>query len=155
MMYVAGHADYPQISNMVVANNFLYKFLGHEFDPPVPTDGWLNEGITFFDFYTTRQNNTVKPPIDWNATIPISSLGWDIIISENKFGATTDLDPNVISLGNLDLSEAYVDQKNCYVTEPLIPGADSAEVIPVLSQRQYEEGVFSRNGGRIPEVKFE
>jgi hypothetical protein len=61
----------------------------------------------------------------------------------------------VISLGNLDLSEAYVDQKNCYVTEPLIPGADSAEVIPVLSQRQYEEGVFSRNGGRIPEVKFE
>ncbi|KAG0169402.1 hypothetical protein DFQ30_003675 [Apophysomyces sp. BC1015] len=149
MMYAAVHADFMQVSNMVVSNNFLYRFLGHEVDPPAPLDGWLYEGITFFDFYTARRNYTIRPPI-WNSSVPISPWGWHIVVADNKFGASEGIDPNVISLGNLDPNEALVDKKNCYVTSPVIPGANHYGVVPLLWRQQYEADVYTRNGGKIP-----
>lgn len=149
-MYAAVHADYKQVSNMVVYNNFLYRFLGHQ-EAPVPEelDGWLYEGVTFFDFYTARYNYTIRPPI-WNSSVPISPWGWHIVVSENKFGAIPGLDPNVISLGNIDLDEAWVDRKNCYVTEPLLAGTRDEHVVPLVWRQNFEEGVYSKNGGKVP-----
>ncbi|GAA5815699.1 hypothetical protein MFLAVUS_009213 [Mucor flavus] len=149
MMYAAVHADYKQVSNMIVHNNFLYRFLGQDFAAPEELDGWLYEGVTFFDFYTARLNYTIRPPI-WNSSVPISPWGWNIVVSENKFGASKGVDPNVISLGNLDPKEGRFDRKNCYVTEPLVTGSKNAQVVPLLWRQSYEEGLFSKNGGKIP-----
>jgi hypothetical protein len=151
MMYAAVHADFLQVSNMIVHKNFLYRFLGQEFAPPAELDGWLYEGVTFFDFYTARLNYTIRPPI-WNSSVPISPLGWHIVVSDNKFGSSTGIDPNVISLGNLDPKEYFVDTTNCYVTEPLVPGSAKAEVVPILWRQDYEKGLFTKNGGKIPKV---
>lgn len=151
MMYAAVHADYKQVSNMIVHNNFLYRFLGNDFAAPEELDGWLYEGVTFFDFYTARLNYTIRPPI-WNSSVPISPWGWNIVVSENKFGASKGVDPNVISLGNLDPKEGRFDRKNCYVTEPLVSGSKNAEVVPLLWRQSYEDGLFSKNGGKIPKV---
>lgn len=152
-MYAAVHADFLQVSNTIVHKNFLYRFLGDAFNPPAELNGWLYEGITYFDFYTARYNYTIRPPI-WNSSVPISPLGWHIVISDNKFGSSSDLDPNVISLGNLDPNEYSVDKKNCYVTEPLIAGSDDSHVVPILWRQDYEEGVFTKHGGKIPKVKL-
>ncbi|KAF7728998.1 hypothetical protein EC973_005029 [Apophysomyces ossiformis] len=149
MMYAATHADFMQVSNMVVADNFLYRFLDHNVDPPAPLDGWLYEGITFFDFYTARLNYTIRPPI-WNSSVPISPWGWHIVVTDNKFGAAEGIDPNVISLGNLDPKEALVDKSNCYVTEPIIPGSPKHGVVPLLWRQMYEPNVYTKNGGKIP-----
>lgn len=150
MMYAATHADFMQVSNMVVYNNFFYRFLGPNVAPPEKDlDGWLYEGVTFFDFYTARLNYTIMPPI-WNSSVPISPWGWHIVISSNKFAAHEDTDPNVISLGNLDPNEAYIDKRNCYVTDPLIDGVDEDHVVPLLWRQSYEPGVYTRHGGRIP-----
>lgn len=154
MMYAAVHADFMQVSNMVVHNNFLYRFLNPEIAPvQEELSGWLYEGITFFDFYTARLNYTIRPPI-WNASVPISPWGWHIVLSENKFGASEGLDPNIISLGNLDPNEALVDRKNCYVTEPLIPGSEHEQRIPLLWRQNYEKGVYSKHGSKIPQVRW-
>ncbi|KAL7313445.1 hypothetical protein PS15m_007194 [Mucor circinelloides] len=155
MMYAAVHADFMQVSNMVVHNNFLYRFLNPEIVPvQEELSGWLYEGITFFDFYTARLNYTIRPPI-WNASVPISPWGWHIVLSENKFGASEGLDPNIISLGNLDPNEAFVDRKNCYVTEPLIPGSEHEQRIPLLWRQNYEKGVYSKHGSKIPQKIME
>ncbi|CDS09528.1 hypothetical protein LRAMOSA10888 [Lichtheimia ramosa] len=153
MMYAATHADFMQVSNMVVYNNFFYKFIGNELAPPEPLNGWLYEGITFFDFYTARLNYTIMPPI-WNSTVPISPWGWHIVLSENKFGAAEGLDPNVISLGNLDPSEAFIDHSNCYVTPPLLPGSEHGSTIPLLWRQTFEPGVYTQHGGKVPK-KFD
>lgn len=151
MMYAAAHADYKQISNIVVHKNFLYRFLGKEITIPEELDGWLYEGVTFFDFYTARLNYTIRPPI-WNSSVPISPWGRHIVVSDNKFGASKGVDPNVISLGNLNPGQGYFDRKNCYVTEPLVAGPKNAEVVPLLWRQSYEKGKFSKNGGKIPMV---
>jgi hypothetical protein len=153
MMYAAVHADFMQVSNMVVYKNFLYRFLGKEVAPPAEQDGWLYEGVTYFDFYTARLNYTIRPPI-WNSSVPISPWGWHIVVSDNKFGASEGVDPNVISLGNLDPNESFVDTKNCYVTEPLVAGSEKAEVVPLLWRQSYEQGKYSKNGGKIPKVSI-
>ncbi|KAI7901062.1 uncharacterized protein BX663DRAFT_476136 [Cokeromyces recurvatus] len=150
MMYVATHADFEQVSNIVVHKNMLYKFFGHDVAPvSEELNGWLYEGITFFDFYTARVNNTILPPI-WNSSVPISPWGWHIVISDNRFGASEGLDPNIISLGNLDLAEAYVDRKNCYVTEPF-NGNTSSAVVPLLWRQSFQQDQYTRYGARIPQ----
>ncbi|KAI9270771.1 hypothetical protein BDA99DRAFT_534876 [Phascolomyces articulosus] len=149
MIYAAVHADFMQISNMVVANNFFYKFLDDSFRAEEQLNGWLYEGVTFFDFYTARLNYTIRPPI-WNSSVPISPWGWHIIVSNNKFGAVDGMDPNVISLGNLALEDALVDKSNCYVTDPLLPGSSKGGLVPVLWRQTYEPGVFTRYGGKVP-----
>ncbi|KAK4518755.1 phosphatidate cytidylyltransferase [Mucor velutinosus] len=155
MMYAAVHADFLQVSNMVVHNNFLYRFLNPEVAPDEKeVAAWLYEGITFFDFYTARLNYTIRPPI-WNASVPISPWGWHIVLSDNKFGASEGLDPNIISLGNLDPKEALVDSKNCYVTEPLIPGSEHEQRVPLLWRQNYEKGVYTKHGGKIPQKIME
>ncbi|KAI8148370.1 hypothetical protein BJV82DRAFT_653504 [Fennellomyces sp. T-0311] len=151
MMYAAVHADFMQVSNMVVANNFFYKFLGKNMAPEEELDGWLYEGVTFFDFYTARLNYTIRPPI-WNSSVPVSPWGWHIVISNNKFGAIEGEDPNVISLGNLDIQEALVDKKNCYVTNPLVPGSSMGSVVPTVWRQTYEPGIFTRHGGKVPKA---
>ncbi|KAG2199680.1 hypothetical protein INT46_006305 [Mucor plumbeus] len=151
MMYAAVHADFMQVSNMVLHNNFLYRFLDPEVTPDQEqVSGWLYEGFTFFDFYTARLNYTIRPPI-WDSSVPISPWGWNIVLSENKFGASEGLDPNVISLGNLDPNEALVDHKNCYVTEPLVSGLEQDQRIHLLWRQNYEKDVQSKHGGRIPQ----
>ncbi|KAI8638573.1 hypothetical protein BD408DRAFT_446651 [Parasitella parasitica] len=155
MMYAAIHADFMQVSNMVLHNNFLYRFLNPEVAPvQEQLAGWLYEGFTFFDFYTARLNYTIRPPI-WNSSVPISPWGWHIVLSENKFGASEGMDPNVISLGNLDPNEAYIDRKNCYVTEPLMPGSEHDQRIPLLWKQTYEKGVYTKHGGKIPQKIME
>ncbi|KAL0075829.1 secreted cell wall surface anchor family protein [Phycomyces blakesleeanus] len=149
MLYAAVHADFMQVSNMVVADNFLYRFMDPQRDLNSPVYGWLYEGITFFDFYTARNNYTIRPPI-WNSSVPISPWGWNIEITHNKFAATADLDPNVISLGNLDLKEASVDTTNCYVTRPLDPKASVPGQVPVLWRQTYLLDRHGLNGARIP-----
>ncbi|KAG2227142.1 hypothetical protein INT45_003872, partial [Circinella minor] len=149
MMYAAVHADFMQVSNMVVSDNFFYRFLGDSMRPEEEMDGWLYEGVTFFDFYTARLNYTIRPPI-WNSSVPVSPWGWHIVVSNNKFGALEGVDPNVISLGNLDLEEALIDKKNCYVTDPLLPGSSHGAVVPTLWRQTYEPGVFTRYGGKVP-----
>jgi hypothetical protein len=152
MMYAAVHADFMQVSNMVVYNNFLYRFIGSDVAlVPEELNNWLYEGVTFFDFYTARLNYTIRPPI-WNSSVPLSPWGWHIVISDNKFGSSKGLDPNVISLGNLDPTEALVDRKNCYVTEPLLDDADNSEIVPLLWRQLYQKGVFSKHGAKIPQV---
>lgn len=154
MMYAAVHADFMQVSNMVLHNNFLYRFLNPEVTPDQQdVSGWLYEGFTFFDFYTARLNYTIRPPI-WDSSVPISPWGWNIVLSENKFGASEGLDPNVISLGNLNPNEALVDHKNCYVTEPLMSGSEPDQRIHLLWRQTYEEDVHSKHGGRIPQVSL-
>ncbi|ORZ13516.1 hypothetical protein BCR42DRAFT_467162 [Absidia repens] len=148
MMYVANHADFMQVDNLVVYNNFLYRFLDHNVDPPAPLDGWLYEGITFFDFWTARRNNTIRPPI-WNSSVPISPHAHNIVITNNKFGAAQGIDPNVISMGNLDPAQAKVDKKNCYVTRPLIPTATNNRV-PLLWRQNYRSDMSASFGGKIP-----
>ncbi|KAI9471792.1 MAG: hypothetical protein EXX96DRAFT_581624 [Benjaminiella poitrasii] len=151
MMYAATHADYKQVSNIVVYKNLLYRFLGQDVSPvPEELDGWLYEGITFFDFYTARLNNTIRPPI-WNTSVPISPWGRHIVVSNNRFGASEGLDPNVISLGNLNPAEAYVDQKNCYITEPLLADTEHQATVPLLWRQTYRQGVYTRYGSKIPE----
>lgn len=153
MMYAATHADFMQVSNMVVYNNFFYRFLDKDVQPvEEELDGWLYEGVTFFDFYTARLNYTIMPPI-WNSSVPVSPWGWHIVVSSNKFGAKQGLDPNVISLGNLDPREAMVDRSNCYVNDPLLPETDDANVVPLLWRQSYERGVYTRFGGKVPKVK--
>ena len=149
MLYAAVHADFMQVSNMVVSNNFFYRFLGDDLRPEAELDDWLYEGVSFFDFYTARLNYTIRPPI-WNSSVPVSPWGWHIVVSNNKFGALEGVDPNVISLGNLDLEEALVDKKNCYVTDPLLPGSAHGAVVPALWRQTYEPGVFTQNGGKVP-----
>ncbi|KAI9492900.1 hypothetical protein BDB00DRAFT_826081 [Zychaea mexicana] len=150
MMYAAVHADFMQVSNMVVHNNFFYKFLGEQVaTKDKELDGWLYEGVTFFDFYTARLNYTIRPPI-WNSSVPISPWGWHIVVSDNKFGAADGLDPNVISLGNLDLEDALVDRKNCYVTDPLVPGSSEGATVPIVWRQTFEPGIFTRYGGKVP-----
>ncbi|ORE10456.1 hypothetical protein BCV72DRAFT_247524 [Rhizopus microsporus var. microsporus] len=150
MMYAAVHADFLQVSNMVIHNNFLYRFLGSEMSPPAPLSGWLYEGITFYDFYTARANYTSPKPV-WDSSVAISPLGWHIVVSSNKFGAVEDLDPNVISLGNLDPKEGLVDNKNCYVTEPLEYNPFTRDPTVSLLWRQiYEEDRTTKNGGKVP-----
>ncbi|CAO3633367.1 unnamed protein product [Cunninghamella blakesleeana] len=118
MMFVANHADFEQVDNIVVRDNFLYKFLGREYGPPEPLNGWLFEGITFYDFGTAKLKYTIDKPI-WNSSVPISPFAHQISISNNKFAATDNVDPNVISMGNLNPKEALIDTNNCYVTTPL------------------------------------
>ncbi|KAG0940709.1 hypothetical protein G6F57_011348 [Rhizopus arrhizus] len=150
MMYAAVHADYLQVTNMIIHNNFLYRFLGPEMAPPPPLGGWLYEGITFYDFYTARRNYTSKVPI-WDSSVSISPYGWHIVVSGNKFGAIEGLDPNVISLGNLDPKEGLVDSKNCYVTEPLeFDSKTHDHSVPLLWRQMYEEERISKHGSRIP-----
>ncbi|ORY93492.1 hypothetical protein BCR43DRAFT_478609 [Syncephalastrum racemosum] len=154
MMYAATHADFMQVSNMVVYNNFFYRFLDKNVQPvEEELDGWLYEGVTFFDFYTARLNYTIMPPI-WNSSVPVSPWGWHIVVSSNKFGAKKGLDPNVISLGNLDPREAMIDRSNCYVNDPLIPDSDEAHVVPLLWRQSFEPGVYTRFGSKIPK-KFD
>ncbi|ORX54626.1 hypothetical protein DM01DRAFT_1305304, partial [Hesseltinella vesiculosa] len=153
MMYVANHADFQQVENIVVANNFLYRLLDHNVDPEPPLDGWLYEAITFFDFWTARLNNTIRPPI-WNSSLPISPWAKDIYISHNKFGAAADVDPNVISMGNIDLDGIHVDRTNCYVTKPLTydNGLQYLEsnVVPLLWRQDYQPNVRALHGGKVP-----
>ncbi|RCH80645.1 hypothetical protein CU098_001456, partial [Rhizopus stolonifer] len=150
MMYAAAHADYLQVSNMIVHKNFFYHFLGEDVAPvPEEQRGWLYDGVTFFDFYTARFNNTIRPPI-WNSSVPISPWGWHIVVSENKFGASEGLDPYLISMGNLDEREAHIDKKNCFVTEPLVPGSRDAYIVPIIWRESFEEGLFTKNQGKIP-----
>lgn len=151
-MYAAVHADFLQVSNMIVHNNFLYRFLGSEMSPPAPLRGWLYEGITFYDFYTARANYTSPKPV-WDSSVAISPLGWHIVVSSNKFGAAEGLDPNVISLGNLDPKEGLVDNKNCYVTEPLEYNPFTRDsTVPLLWRQMYEEDRTTKNGGKVPKV---
>ncbi|KAI9252666.1 hypothetical protein BY458DRAFT_582225 [Sporodiniella umbellata] len=150
MMYAAVHSNFLQVSNMVVANNFLYRFFGPESSPPAPLNGWLYEGISYYDFYTARQNYTSKVPI-WDSSVPISPLGWHIVVSNNKMGAIEGLDPNIISMGNLDPREGFVDKKNCYVTEPLefdITGKD--HTVSLMWRQVYDEERTSKYGGKVP-----
>lgn len=153
MMYVAVHANFMQVSNMVVYNNFLYRFLGDDIvSVPGEVKDWLHEGITFFDFYTARLNYTVRVPI-WNSSVPVSPWGWHIVVSKNKSGSTQGLDPNVISLGNLNPAEALIDQKNCYVTEPLVDDClHNCEVVPLLWRQSYKKSVYTKYGSKIPQV---
>jgi hypothetical protein len=154
MMYAAVHADFMQVSNMVVHNNFLYRFLGPDVAPVQEVlSNWLYEGVTFFDFYTARLNYTIRPPI-WNSSVPLSPWGWHVVVSDNKFGSTKGLDPNVISLGNLNPAETFVDRKNCYVTDPLLAGARNSEVVPLLWRQSYQKGVYSRYGTKLPQVIY-
>ncbi|KAI8983904.1 hypothetical protein BDB01DRAFT_897012 [Pilobolus umbonatus] len=148
MMYAAVHADFMQVSNMVVSDNFLYRFLGKELDAPPPLNGWLYEGITFFDFYTARLNYTIRPPI-WDKSSPLSPWGRQIVGSNNKFGAADGLDPNVISLGNLDPDEALFDSTNCYVTKPLVSGSS---VVPLLWRQIFQTNTRTINDGQIPKA---
>lgn len=152
MMYAATHADFMQVSNMVIYNNLFYKFI--PFPVPEPLKGWLYEGITFYDFWTARLNYTIMPPI-WNSTVPISPWGWHIVISNNRFGAVKGMDPNVISLGNMDPREAFVDHFNCYVTEPLIPQSENGPLVPILWRQTFEPGLYTQHGGKVPKVRFE
>ncbi|KAI8384250.1 uncharacterized protein BYT42DRAFT_254331 [Radiomyces spectabilis] len=149
MMYVANHADFMQVSNIVVHDNFFYRFLDHSFDPPAPLDGWLYEAVTFFDFWTARYNNTIRPPI-WNSSVPISPWASQITVEHNKFGAAPGIDPNVISLGNLNPKEAFISKSNCYVTEPLLPASETPGVVPLLWRQQFVENVVTPYGGKIP-----
>ncbi|KAI9311076.1 hypothetical protein BX666DRAFT_2032345 [Dichotomocladium elegans] len=150
MMYAAVHADFMQVHNMVVYNNMFYKFLGKQWEPKDPAlNGWLYEGITFFDFYTARLNYTIAPPI-WNSSVPLSPWGWHIVISDNKFAAAKGLDPNVISLGNLDPSSAYVDRRNCYTTTPLVSDAESGSTVALLWRQTYDPGLTTQFGGKVP-----
>ncbi|RCI02192.1 hypothetical protein CU098_002105, partial [Rhizopus stolonifer] len=150
MMYAAVHADFLQVTNMVIANNFLYRFLGTEVAPPAPLNGWLYEGITFYDFYTARQNYTSRVPV-WDSSVPISPYGWHIVVTNNRMGASEGLDPNIISLGNLDPREGFVDNKNCYVTEPLeFDVAARDHTISLLWRQMYEEDRTSKYGSKIP-----
>ncbi|KAI8086281.1 uncharacterized protein BX664DRAFT_335414 [Halteromyces radiatus] len=146
MIYVANHADFQQIDNMVVYDNFFFHFLGKEFDPPAPLAGWLYEGITFYDFWTARLNNTIRPPF-WNSSAPLSPFAHNIIISDNHFASAKGIDPNVISLGNLEPTQAHVDKKNCYVTEPLL---NDTNRVPLLWRQQYQKDTFARYGNKIP-----
>ncbi|KAG1436403.1 hypothetical protein G6F56_013571 [Rhizopus delemar] len=98
---------------MVIHKNFLFRFLSEEMSPPDPLGGWLYEGISFYDFYTARQNYTSRIPI-WNSTVPISPLGSQITVTSNKFGAIKGLDPNIISFGNLDYQQGFT-ENNCYL----------------------------------------
>lgn len=151
MMYVANHANFMQVDNLVVYNNFIYRFLDHTFGPAdAQLAGWLYEGITFYDFWTARLNYTVKAPI-WNSSVPISPFAHQIVITNNKFGAADELDPNVISMGNLDPKQSLVDRNNCYVTPPLVPESQSNKV-PLLWRQSYKDGVTARFGSRIPKV---
>ncbi|KAI9306034.1 hypothetical protein BJ944DRAFT_160658 [Cunninghamella echinulata] len=147
MMYAANHADFDQVENIVVSNNFLYKFLGNEYGPPEPLNGWLFEGITYYDFGAAKLNWTIDKPI-WNSSVPISRFAHKIVVTNNKFAATNDLDPNVINLGNIDPTEAFVDPNNCYVTNPLVPGQTT---VPLLWRQQYQENTNTHLGGKIPQ----
>jgi hypothetical protein len=151
MIYVANHADFMQVDNTVVYNNFIYRFLDHNVDPAEPhLAGWLYEGITFYDFWTARLNNTIRPPI-WNSSVPISPFAHQVVITGNRFGAATGIDPNVISLGNLDPTQAMIDGKNCYVSAPLVPELGSK--VPLLWRQTYKPDVVAPFGGKIPQVR--
>ncbi|KAI8343100.1 hypothetical protein BC941DRAFT_458720 [Chlamydoabsidia padenii] len=152
MMYVANHADFMQVDNIVVYNNFIYRFLDHTFGPADPQlNGWLYEGITFYDFWTARLNYTILPPI-WNSSVPLSPYAHQITITNNKFGAADGIDPNVISMGNLNPKHALVDRNNCYVTQPLVPESQSNKV-SLLWRQTYKDGPTTRYGGKIPQTQ--
>ncbi|CAO3674863.1 unnamed protein product [Rhizopus stolonifer] len=149
MLYTALHADFLQISNIAIHKNFLFRFLGKEMSPPDPLDGWLYEGISFYDFYTARQNYTSRIPI-WDSTVPISPFGSQIMVTSNRFGAAEGLDPNVISFGNLDYQQGFA-ENNCYVTEPLDYDPITHDSSVSLLWRQiYEQDKVTKNGGKIP-----
>ncbi|KAI8981741.1 hypothetical protein BDF20DRAFT_911996 [Mycotypha africana] len=154
-MYAAAHADYLQVSNIVVYNNFLYKFLGEDVAPVAEEQkGWLYEGITFFDFYTARLNYTIRPPI-WNESVPISPLGSHIVISSNKFGAVENLAPDIINLGNLNPQEAFVDPKNCYVTEPFNEEDEDEQrlvhSVPIVWRQLFHKDRTTKFGSFVPQ----
>lgn len=151
MIYVANHADFMQVDNTVVYNNFIYRFLDHNVDPAEPyLAGWLYEAITFYDFWTARLNNTIRPPI-WNSSVPISPFAHQVVITGNRFGAASGIDPNVISLGNLDPSQAMIDGKNCYVSASLVPGSGSK--VPLLWRQTYKPNASTPFGGKVPQVE--
>ncbi|KAI8886762.1 hypothetical protein K501DRAFT_269537 [Backusella circina FSU 941] len=141
--------EYLQLCDIVIYHNFFFKNSINKNDASNDNE-WLHHGISFYDFYTARLNNTIETPI-YNKIVPISPNGWGLAISENKFSSSLEnLDPDIISLGNIHTDEASLDKKNCYVTTPLIPGSEHEELVQVLWRQQFEESVYTRNGGRVP-----
>jgi hypothetical protein len=140
--------DYLQLSDIVIYHNFFFKNIINNNND----NEWLYQGISFYDFYTARLNNTIETPI-YNKIVPISPNGWGIAISENKFSSSLkNIDPDIISLGNIHTDEASIDKKNCYVTTPLIPGSENEELVNILWRQEFEDSVFTRNGGKVPLV---
>ncbi|KAI7869998.1 hypothetical protein BDF14DRAFT_1778255 [Spinellus fusiger] len=150
MVYIADHAEYMEVDNVVVANNFLYRFMTHNLNVASPTYGWLYEGITFFDFYTARRNYTIPEPV-WNSSVDLSPLITRFTVTGNKFASTPDVDPYMISLGNLPMDQSFVDRTNCYVNSPLDPNSVEPGKVSVLWRQMFASKKKSAHGNKIPE----
>ncbi|KAI8365720.1 hypothetical protein BD560DRAFT_332413 [Blakeslea trispora] len=139
VMSVLNETTGSELNNMVVYNNFFYRFMDQESSEDFK--GLRYDGISYLDLHSSLK--------------ALSSYGWHMVISSNRFGATQGVDPSFISIGNIESKEGFVDRRNCYVTEPLVPGSSDAFIVPVLWRQSFEEGIFTKNRGKIPKKLFQ